>query len=103
MLIVRHGYPRVPGNNVTLYCQDSTLVEKHPGHLKRNRESSLMLNTTIYGLASIIIKLQFPIGTSLISRGSFIEISEFVHPRITLSINRQTVFYIISIVRCSSM
>lgn len=36
MLIVRHGYSGVPGNNVILYCQDSALVEKHPGHLKRD-------------------------------------------------------------------
>lgn len=34
MLIVRHGYSGVPGNNVILYRQDSALVEKHPGHLK---------------------------------------------------------------------
>lgn len=36
MLIVRHGYSGVPGNNVILYRQDSALVEKHPGHLKRD-------------------------------------------------------------------
>lgn len=81
MFIMRHGYPGVPGDNVMLHRQDGALVEKHPGHLKRNGKSRHIVNNDLRPRIDYH-KIAIPIGASLnITELHPVEISLFTESR----------------------